>query len=1047
MLSVSGVAFCRITIAFLQHGDVDGKDGHTTGSSSHLSRVRFHAEMLLVYRPLVHTSLNIYLSPTALHIRPLPTLTRLLPVPVWSTPPSSRPMKSNSQLDPTFNSPPLTPGMPLILAPYSTPAFYVSTHAGSSIPHSLRAQFWEALSGLGALTFLPQTFIASSGNSLFPTSPPVSICASHLLTEPFVLALIPLLNPQGEPKGVAALWPAHLAFIDTSPNRFHLTSLPEMPGTEILLTPPRGAGAQQSDQAPSRTSPSPLVRRCSAILGPFENIGHTQRAFRAMELSSHKRAAEVSLLGTAKTTAGYVESVAKERERERERAIQERMRREREAKESKSSSSGALAPSSVSSNVAKIPTIINDAARTDPTSPKAVVDTPRPGSSWHSVPTNFFAKAAQDSVIHSFYPSPPDWNPVSSSQHSASEPSGNIVNTSVVSATSDIPHSTLHTRSGANIDDQAMREGLDLSNEMDLGMDIDMNDMSMGINLGNTMGMLDVNMGVNMDASGLMDGGFGGFTDPFTDDDFNYFDTAPAPEPIPIVQDIQRPLHHLGADASTMHGWLANELNGTDQSNEVIISSQLQPVTPSSVDVGQDQILEDDRELLPPPPDLIPSSPAKTPWSPGSPPTPSLELSVPPASPVGKRMFEPIYFGNRHHVADGKYRDARGKFAFPSTLPRSNIQPDLAPGFHDLADTEKEDGWKLRYDAVTDPRVGVINRLRGVKRKLHDKAYASKSINGRLRDEEWESVYDHSEDVELPEDASSSEEEEDVEDLELDQDHMDDDSSSQSRPSRPSTPPPSGLPLTAALLYFHFHHAHLLPLGVTMRPSYGELVSSSNAVPVPISVPTPVSPAAALGNATERNRTLELLAQAIAKEAVENHVFALAWGSSSDGPLIPQTWGMYHGVFPTDIKHIAKLMEGVPGLKGPLLFSDFIECCMCFIINLICVVFYIYLFFILACTAAAVSSPHASPHGKSLQMLQLPRISIGRAGLVHSMLPTAIRFWEKEGLGPRGGSKDVVAFALFEENDDDKSKLVEAWLERVGRVYNVRAVFVDGGWI
>lgn len=58
------------------------------------------------------------------------------------------------------------------------------------------------------------------------------------------------------------------------------------------------------------------------------------------------------------------------------------------------------------------------------------------------------------------------------------------------------------------------------------------------------------------------------------------------------------------------------------------------------------------------------------------------------------------------------------------------------------------------------------------------------------------------------------------------------------------------------------------------------------------------------------------------------------------------------------------------------------------------------------------------------------------------MLPTAIRFWEKEGLGPRGGNKDVVAFALFEEGED-KEKLVQGWMERIGRVYSVRASVPD----
>lgn len=70
-----------------------------------------------------------------------------------------------------------------------------------------------------------------------------------------------------------------------------------------------------------------------------------------------------------------------------------------------------------------------------------------------------------------------------------------------------------------------------------------------------------------------------------------------------------------------------------------------------------------------------------------------------------------------------------------------------------------------------------------------------------------------------------------------------------------------------------------------------------------------------------------------------------------------------------------------------------------------------------------------------LELLPSPKISIARAGLVHYMLPSVLRFWEKEGLGPRSGAKNVIAFALFE--GDDRAPLVASWLERVSRVYNV----------
>ena len=51
--------------------------------------------------------------------------------------------------------------------------------------------------------------------------------------------------------------------------------------------------------------------------------------------------------------------------------------------------------------------------------------------------------------------------------------------------------------------------------------------------------------------------------------------------------------------------------------------------------------------------------------------------------------------------------------------------------------------------------------------------------------------------------------------------------------------------------------------------------------------------------------------------------------------------------------------------------------------------------------------------------------------------PTAIRFWDRIGLEPVGGHKDVVAFALFEPGSANVKAKIASWLERVGSAYEV----------
>lgn len=64
-------------------------------------------------------------------------------------------------------------------------------------------------------------------------------------------------------------------------------------------------------------------------------------------------------------------------------------------------------------------------------------------------------------------------------------------------------------------------------------------------------------------------------------------------------------------------------------------------------------------------------------------------------------------------------------------------------------------------------------------------------------------------------------------------------------------------------------------------------------------------------------------------------------------------------------------------------------------------------------------------------------VSIAKGDAIIQILPTALRFWEKLGLGPRGGTKDVTAFVLFEDDGQQLQQQVETWLASVAAAYHV----------
>ena len=258
------------------------------------------------------------------------------------------------------------------------------------------------------------------------------------------------------------------------------------------------------------------------------------------------------------------------------------------------------------------------------------------------------------------------------------------------------------------------------------------------------------------------------------------------------------------------------------------------------------------------------------------------------------KLFEPIAFAPRFKDVDGKY--AVGKFALPSP---PDEEDRTEPMIFSSPFLGRNSGWKGPYSVATDPRVGVIRKLIGAKRKSFEQGMRERrSPAWPRRSEEWDRT------PSPPLEDSKS-------DLDSDDEPWMDGDDARTI-SRPSTPPPSYLPLGPTLLSTHFHHAHLMPLSTPLRPS-GLAASTPSSGGVPVSVPTPVSPAAVIGATSEKSKSLEAAAQILAREVVENYVWADAWHVNMNTSPSPPT-----DVWQSDVKKVVDLLAAVDNAHSPV---------------------------------------------------------------------------------------------------------------------------------
>ncbi|THG99552.1 hypothetical protein EW026_g2824 [Hermanssonia centrifuga] len=905
-------------------------------------------------RTLVHCELQIQLCSSRLLVHPILRPTHYLPL---------------------SNILPAPAGTPITLLPLGVPAYYLNIYSGPV--GGLTSQFESALSGLGA-----GDWKNPCSRDHFSHAAPSAIKDGM---PSYAIVWLSVQNSQGEAKGIPLIWPARLciALSTTAPHiRPPLEYIPSLP-TQLQASPPAltaqdhpvklirrsltpatvlsGAPSPISEQTAPTTSQRATSMPVSSeggllvpkavrpVLSPRSPTSDSLRAFRALTLTN----TDVGVI--AQEVSGFVDAIMKERERERER-----LRREREGSSSKLGTN-AIKPEKME----------------EPSQPS-----PLPSTQMHvdeSVPSKM-----EDTVnaVHDYaFPTPEQRTSPADPYRAGSTPLDVLLPAAGITSASDVrqPSTVEPTKKEEAADGNDLpSESAVISTSDPISYDTfpvfetnwgqpagEFLTMDMGIdNFG-------VGFSVGMTGLGEMETNFGGFTD----DDFNFFD-APAPNtrsftvtgsgltpaagPAPFG--IPPPAFSTGIIPLGL-----GPPSGLSQAHPLPWMTQVlgEAFTPHSIDTPVSAML--------PPPELLPATPALTPPSQSAPVTPVVVLSDRESITYRRKgsignlspsAFDPIPFARSHKMADGKY--LMGKFALPSP-------PD------------EEDR--------------MIRRLVGAKRKRggYDDAGRGEKLSPSWMDgpDGWiSSSPGNMLDTDMADPRSESESGSESGEL----DGLFAEERDAKSVSRPHTPPPAYLPLGPTLVQTQFCHQFLLPLSIPLRPPGVGIQNPAAAAPM--SVPTPVSPAAVLGAMSEKSKALEDAAQILVKEVVENCIWAKVWRANAvaaQGATNPPS-----KLWQVDVKGVHKLLSlsGIPSsLSLEEVFSDEVVDTV------------------------------------SLQLLGRPLLSVGKSDSIIQVLPSALRFWEKLGLSPRSGSKDVVAFVLTDKYDEEKGRCITTWLDRMSVVY------------
>ncbi|VDC01105.1 unnamed protein product [Peniophora sp. CBMAI 1063] len=938
-------------------------------------------------------------------------------------------------------------GAPIILLPNGTPAYYLSDYTGprSALTEHYRAALADRCCGPWDSSINSPSSAASSSGSENGKE-----CESG--NPLYVVAWIVVQNKHGEDKGVAVVWPASLTLahipsltsgMPASASTFTpLAYTPVLP-PELQSAPPAPAApapnslASASTEAPPPQSTLPLPERVRPATTPgVRSVGIFALALHTPGQADVKRVA---------TTVGtFVDEAVKQRDAE----IQKR--REASAASSTTATSGGAA--SGSSRTAGRPSVSTSA------SPAAA---------------SMAAATATSAVTagQPFYPSP-----VTSGAPTNPQPEPVPPPIPIPEPQTQTQPTTFDTFDGFDTfgdwgNGDYLTSGM---NGLNTGMDMNMNLSGQALNMNMNM---DLGNNTNLNAPNDLSKNswdLGGSDDIFTDADFDFWGaSAPAPKPAP------RPSLSLSTSGGTgltpgagpaplggMFDHVAASGPGPPSASAMTPSASawLPPSTPTNLVLPSSISVSFD-----PTPLTAVLQPSMSPERPVVEQEP--ESFQPPLATDG---YGPISFAPTLAARDGKY--AEGKFAFTGGLP-SPPEEDMLPytptssslpaptprrasaSFVNgsallpprvsslsaprpsmttrasslLAPTPRSATysatlpstpsatsisapapvpWHLRYTAATDPRPRIV---RALKRKATGQGLRDRPrSNSAAWHDVWEDDLDDEDEEEVP--ATSDEESSDDDESEEGEGVGDEGQ------SRARTPLPAYLSAGPSLLASNFSHAYLLSLASQMRPVASTPFASSASTPPATgaaSVPTPVSPAALMGAASEKAKSLEAAAQLLAREVVESAVWAEAWEASAlcedDACKAAQ-----REVWPADIARVLSALQRVRGLRAP--------------VNL---------------ATALIETPRRKDGedvvmGDSSQSdaakLQIKTfgsmaLAVSKGSAIIAIQPSALRFWHKLGLGPRSGPKDVVAYVFFEDVPDGRMDLAGEWLKRLGETY------------
>lgn len=830
-------------------------------------------------RPYVHCHLQIHLSQTQLFIQPI----------MRSTPYFALP-----------DSIPLPPGTPIVLLPHGTPAYFLNVYSGPV--GDLTRQFEDALVGLGCSNWKASLISSACGSS-------------STLSPAYIIAWLSVQNKQGEEKGLPLIWPTGLAVLpdNTPQSRQRLEHMPDLPPQLLAspsavpvqappirfplsaLNPPANLSTPFSQDEHS-SSPHATVSYDEQSAGDHSRTLHVRlscpstsdslRAFRSLAIS------RASVPSAARDVSMFVASVAHEREKERER-----LRRERDGSSSK------IFPGPIRQQE-------TDSAHSSPAVLKQEQDQEVESPAPHISFAHLSATAPSSQKTGDKVGLLPVWTPTQDSdaltQDGLFSPINGSPTVEVVKMedSSDTPSVLPGTESQPESDNMAVdppssfdafsgfapswnQSGNDFIN-IDMSLDNYNFDMSMNMSGGNDN---ETNNLGNEDGFAL-----------FTDDDFDFFDapqstmhtSAEGLAPVPTAT-LPGPTRSMQTSGPGPPSHLVHAIPAT-----WVAQFAPEGVTPQSMAASTPGAA---------PPELLPSTPAQTPPSHSGPTTPMVLLAdhdvhIRRGSTSSQgSTFDPIQFAPTHRALDDKY--ALGKFALP-TPPPDEVER-IWPIARRPADIYSSSGWKFSYGSVTDPGIGVMRRLVGINRKRlgeeHEKRTERVSPAWQHEHKEWAGCSVQSQEEQDSDSWSNSD---------VDNDEVPETESHRTplSPFRSYTPPLSYLPLGPSLIQTGFHHSYLLPLSSALRPPGAVLAATTG----PISVPTPVSPAATLGAASERTKALEAVAQLLIREIVENPIWADVWFAN----LIATHTSMVFSadVWPADIHFVSRIFGPADGLRS-----------------------------------------------------------------------------------------------------------------------------------